>query len=541
MIPLKAALTNLGDRILELIGQDQYGALKALGRDTIDQESLVMLCINIHTELGILRNKNFRKIIFNSLNIGDARELALILGITYENTPYKDLAEKNFRKNSKQEKYMFGFFGLSLPEEEEQEDPKQTTQIVKAKYGLFPHQRNALVDIEQILNNEGGRAVLHMPTGSGKTRTAMNLAAKQLNRDAPTTILWLAHSEELCEQAAEEFETAWEFMGDRDLTLRRFFKSHDWEDTQDGMIIAGLNKMWNFVKNTGTGLHHAASGISLVIFDEAHQSISPTYRLIIDIITTRNPDCKFLGLTATPGRTWNDIDKDMELSDFYNRRKVTLNVEGYSSPIEYLVKEKFLSEPKFHPLAVDSTLELSDSEMKSLETSDEYSESILKRLSSDGHRNSLIIMRAQKLIQDHDRILVFAVNVPHARVINSLLNFSGIKSEVVTSGTDESDRRHAISRFKERGGEPMVLCNYGVLTTGFDAPLTSAAIIARPTKSLVLYSQMVGRVIRGPRVGGTSEAEIWTVVDRNLPGFDSLVGAFTNWEDVWRDDNDDRR
>jgi len=89
--------------------------------------------------------------------------------------------------------------------------------------------------------------------------------------------------------------------------------------------------------------------------------------------------------------------------------------------------------------------------------------------------------------------------------------------------------------FKQSGGEPMVLCNYGVLTTGFDAPLTSAAIIARPTKSLVLYSQMVGRVIRGPRVGGTPRAEIWTVIDTSLPGFDSLTGAFNNWEDVWRD------
>jgi len=81
--------------------------------------------------------------------------------------------------------------------------------------------------------------------------------------------------------------------------------------------------------------------------------------------------------------------------------------------------------------------------------------------------------------------------------------------------------------------EPCVLFNYDVLTTGFDAPKTSAAIIARPTKSLVLYSQMVGRVIRGEQVEGTSEAEIWTVVDQQLPGFRSLSEAFWNWEDVW--------
>ena len=80
-----------------------------------------------------------------------------------------------------------------------------------------------------------------------------------------------------------------------------------------------------------------------------------------------------------------------------------------------------------------------------------------------------------------------------------------------------------------------MLFNYGVLTTGFDAPMTSAAVISRPTKSLVLYSQMVGRVIRGTRVGGTPEAEIWTVVDQNLPGFRDLSEAFNNWNDVWDD------
>ena len=78
------------------------------------------------------------------------------------------------------------------------------------------------------------------------------------------------------------------------------------------------------------------------------------------------------------------------------------------------------------------------------------------------------------------------------------------------------------------------MCNYGVLTTGFDAPKTSAAIIARPTKSLVLYSQMIGRALRGPLVGGTEEAEICTVVDTSLKGFGNLGEAFANWEDVWR-------
>ena len=97
-----------------------------------------------------------------------------------------------------------------------------------------------------------------------------------------------------------------------------------------------------------------------------------------------------------------------------------------------------------------------------------------------------------------------------------------------------TERARLIAPGKDDTPEPQLLCNYGVLTTGFDAPRTSAALIARPTKSLVLYSQMVGRVIRGPRVGGNPAAEIVTVLDHNLPGFGSVAQAFTNWEDVWK-------
>ncbi|SVE22537.1 uncharacterized protein METZ01_LOCUS475391, partial [marine metagenome] len=159
---------------------------------------------------------------------------------------------------------------------------------------------------------------------------------------------------------------------------------------------------------------------------------------------------------------------------------------------------------------------------------------ILDKIAGDGMRNAHIIEKIQELVNlGHDRVLVFGINVPHAQELSSFLNFVGIQSECITSATDDYPRKRAIADFKTEGGDPRVLCNYGVLTTGFDAPKTSAAIIARPTNSLVLYSQMVGRVIRGPKVKGTEEAEIWTVVDTSLPGFDSIPGAFTNWDDVW--------
>ena len=339
MPSLTETLVRLGDGISEIIGKDQMKLIHAMGSDTSDQDALVALAIRLRGELGILRDRGMRKLVTDSLRKKDAEQLAFLLGLEHDGSPYGALAEMKYRKNSNNEKVLMRYFFVEEPEEEELPDEKETITIVRAKHGLFPHQKTALVRVDNILENEGGRAILHMPTGSGKTRTAMNLATKYLSQSDETLILWLAHSEELCEQAAEEFEKAWSYQGDREIPIRRFFKNHEWEKTEDGIIIAGLSKLWSHLKKNQTELHWLAPKISLIIFDEAHQSIANTWKMPIDIVTTINPDCKFLGLTATPGRTWSEIDEDRKLSSFYNRKKVSLEVEGYNSPIEYLVDE----------------------------------------------------------------------------------------------------------------------------------------------------------------------------------------------------------
>jgi superfamily II DNA or RNA helicase len=82
---------------------------------------------------------------------------------------------------------------------------------------------------------------------------------------------------------------------------------------------------------------------------------------------------------------------------------------------------------------------------------------------------------------------------------------------VVTSTTRAAIRRHRVEQF--RAGELSVLSNYGVLTTGFDAPVVRAVVVARPTASPVLYEQMIGRGMRGSRFGGTDECHVFDVED----------------------------
>ena len=160
-------------------------------------------------------------------------------------------------------------------------------------------------------------------------------------------------------------------------------------------------------------------------------------------------------------------------------------------------------------------------------------DAVLRRLADDEVRNVSIIREVQNLAKRHRRVLVFAATVDHALLIATVLHALGVAAKSVSGATPSAERSRTIAWYKDTAQEPRVLTNFGVLTTGFDAPVTSAAVIARPTKSLVLFSQMVGRATRGRLAGGNDKAEIVTVVDTALPGFGDLAEAFTNWEDVW--------
>ena len=407
---------------------------------------------------------------------------------------------------------------------------------VAPAYGLFDHQRNAVRKLGPLLAEDERRAVLHLPTGVGKTRTAMHVVAKSLRAHEPSVVVWLASGKELLEQAVVAFEEAWMHLGTRPLDIGTMWgdRMPDLERFSDGFLAVGLAKGWATISRTDTDWALRMSRRTrLVVFDEAHQSIARTYRRITSDLTL-DYRCALLGLTATPGRTWADIDKDGELAEFYFRNKVTLEVPG-ENPIEYLIDNGYLARPNFRTLLCRPGLEITESERARIARALDIPHEIVAALSMSEQYVSAVLGAIEELLQDgHRRVLVFAATVHHARILSAILIARDIRSSAVTGHTAVRVREHAIRTFKSDDETPMVLVNFGVLTTGFDAPKASAVVIARPTQSLVLFSQMVGRAIRGPKAGGTETCEVVTVVDPSLPGFGDVAAAFLNWEDVWQ-------
>lgn len=533
-VPFSELLTRCDDETLQqLVGQPAVRLLNILDNQLATPSNLRRICLRIASSHALLRDPITRRQLFDRLQPKQASALVEMMGQkTFE--PYATLRDMKIPRNSTNEQRLFEFFGL-IPLAKAKDEIEPTVKEATTIYGLFDHQYQAKRKVQSLLSKPQPRVMLHMPTGAGKTRTALHVVAAKLRQREPSLVVWLAYSEELCEQAAIEFQEAWSHLGDRRVDLYRFWGDRhiDINEIQDGFMVAGLSKTYKRAQSDGDFIARLADRTSLVIIDEAHQAIAETYQFLLDYLVERHPETGLLGLTATPGRTWNDPSTDEKLANFFQRQKVTLRVPGYDSPVDYLIAKGYLAKPLFKSLTSRLGEPFTAEQIHALTSSLEIPEAILRHLAEDEKRNMIIIDTVENLIHHHTRLIIFAATVAHADLLAVVLQARGHKAESITASTPRDERHKIVTRFKNEDSEPKILCNYGVLTTGFDAPKTSAAVIARPTKSLVLYSQMIGRALRGPRAGGNKQAEILTIVDRDLPGFGNMSEAFQNWEDVW--------
>ncbi|HAW20262.1 MAG TPA: ATP-dependent helicase, partial [Flavobacteriales bacterium] len=410
------------------------------------------------------------------------------------------------------------------------EDGIRGITTVEAEYPMYPYQQRMVKKVNALFRSIGkNRCLLHLPTGAGKTRTAMNIAAEHLRENEDGLVLWLADTSELCSQAGMEFSKAWSSLGNRSVKLYSYYSDTNISlgGIDNGFLVAGLQKL-----NSASGSNDYSvlyeqlrKHVTLIIFDEAHRAIAPTYARIVKDMINVNEETLFLGLSATPGRKLEfNSDEDEELTQFFCGNKVTLKIPGFESPIKYLVEQDYLAKAHFINIDYDGNKILLDDAFANQKRTDE----IRQALSEDEARNIKLL---EVISEEHSKgssIIVFACSVEHSRAIASMLAFKGIKAFSLDSKYDDSEsRRYKIAGYSQ--GKVRVLVNFNILTAGFDAPITNVAIIARPTDSLVQFSQMAGRAMRGKRSGGNLDCQIYTVRD-DIPAFTSVAQAFSHWD-----------
>ncbi len=534
MKDLREILCRIGiSELAGFLGQQSVSILEKLDYKSVTTARLAKLIIDEFGAAYVLLDRKRRNKLFLALKADELVALSRCLSIQGKEDLLINLCRKSFPHSSSLTKKLFEYFSCELPEIERVKKDSPV-RIADCSYPLFEHQRSALLELMQKLSGKSVRVLLHMPTGSGKTRTAMNLVSKSLRESASDKdiIIWLAYSEELCDQAVDEFIKSWSFLGNRKVNIFRFYGTYeiDLKMVNNGIIFAGLGKLYSRSLSVPSEFIPMSRRISLVVMDEAHQATAPTYQHLLSLLS-RDDEVKVLGLSATPGRSLLDIGEDIKLARFFNKQKVTLEVKGYKSPLDFLFKEGYLAIPEFITIDYDAESVFTQEDINKISSDLDIPLEILKKLAADEKRNLLILTKIIGEARVGKKIIVFACSVSHARLIAELLNFKGFKAASISSETANDRRSFLINAFRD-SKDLNILANYGVLTTGFDAPCANTAIIARPTRSVVLYSQMIGRVARGVKVGGNKRCKIITINDRAL-GIKDMGKAFRFWDDIW--------
>lgn len=374
----------------------------------------------------------------------------------------------------------------------------------------------------------GRRAVISLPTGGGKTRVTVESAVEfTLKPESPRRgVLWIAQTDELCEQAVQSFRQVWPNRGAEKTELRiiRMWGGNPTpimpSEGEAFVVVASIQTL-----DARGGIHGGewAARFGMLVIDECHHAITPSYTRLFrwlgfDARTNEeepNPELVILGLSATPFRM--DDEESKRLASRFSKRWFPHNQESlHKLLLNQRVLCRVTSEELHSGTGLSSSEEEDLDQLGDLEgfEFEKMLERINQRLGDHGGRNRQLVERIQKC--DEQSILFFANSVSHSCEMAARLNLAGIPAAAVSGETSRSARRYFLEQFQK--GELRVLCNHSVLTTGFDAPKTDMLLIARQVFSPVRYMQMVGRGLRGVKNGGTEHCRIVTVLD-NLGRF----------------------
>ncbi|ELV8852375.1 DEAD/DEAH box helicase [Vibrio fluvialis] len=341
-------------------------------------------------------------------------------------------------------------------------------------YTLRPYQADSVKAVIHYFRQHSTPAVIVLPTGAGKS-----LVIAELARLAKGRVLVLAHVKELVEQNHAKYEGY-------GLKGAIFSAGLGRKETDQQVVFASVQSV---VRN----LDAFKNQFSLLVIDECHRvpdDKSSSYQKVITHLLELNPGMKVLGLTATPYRL------GMGWIYQYHTRGLVRSEESrffrdciFELPIRYLLDEGFLTPARLIDAPV---LSYDFSQLKPANTG-RYKESEMDLVIEQSKRATpQIVQQIIQLAADKQGVMVFAATVRHAQEILGILPQG--ESDIVIGDTPSPERDAIIQRFKQR--DLKFLVNVSVLTTGFDAPHVDLIAILRPTESVSLYQQIVGRGLR---------------------------------------------
>ncbi len=310
--------------------------------------------------------------------------------------------------------------------------------------------------------------MLQMPTGTGKTylftSIIKDLIAFYKSQKREINILVVAHRIELLDQIAASLDNYGIPCG----FIQGTRQQHLWQRVQVGSILSLISE-----KNE---MSVRRCKFDFIIVDEAHHTLADSYKRLFDMF----PEAKKLGVTATPWR--------MNHESFLSVYQTLIT----TPQVKWFIQKHLLSDFDYVSVKPDSNIQKLVNSIDVAATGDFVNDALSAAFDNQRIRSKLYDS-FHKYASDRKGI-VYAINKQHARNIAELYSSKGYVSVNIDCDTPKDERERLINEFK--AGNIQVLVNVELFTEGFDCPDVSFIQLARPTRSLALYLQQVGRGLR---------------------------------------------
>ena len=333
--------------------------------------------------------------------------------------------------------------------------------------------------------------LIALPTGSGKTRTAMWLCLRVMQgyRATNDVMIWMAPQKELVDQAASAVQSAWwSGQGPDSLDVRVVRRSRDLELGPRPTCLCLTPAMARAVLGVIRGRK-----LRVAVFDEAHHAAAEVFSETWSRVRRLGKPRLVIGLSATPFR--RKPDENPLLREAFGGTIYSSATLG-DQPVRNLIDRGVLSEPRFR---------LIPGMPRYARYRGPRDSRTLRELIVDPDRWRAIIECIRR--EEPGQTVVYALNREHGRAMTHHLRTDGVNAEYFDGETPINMRVGILERF--RNGDTRVLVNVALLIEGVDCPAAEAAVLTYPVRHAARLQQMVGRVLRGPAIGGTEDCRVW--------------------------------
>lgn len=336
---------------------------------------------------------------------------------------------------------------------------------------LHPYQQDAKQNIFAAWD-EVHHVMLQMPTGTGKTYLFSSLI-NDINKwsqdtHTPNKMLVVAHRKELIEQIDKSLEV----FGVRHSVLAG---PKDERNLSNPIIVTSIQTITH--KANAADVERIHNRIRFVVIDEAHHAMATTYRNLWDMF----PNARFLGVTATPWRMNHSGFKSI-----FDRLILTQSVKEF-------IRQGYLAPFSYYSLRPSSRIQNSINNIHKFDKWGDYDEGALIDTMDKQQIRAQLVKSYQKLAYGKKGI-IYSINKQHSANICKDFSKTGVRIVDIDDQTPSALRKQYVDDFK--AGKIDIIVNVNIFSEGFDCPDIEFIQLARPTKSLTMYIQQVGRGLR---------------------------------------------